>query len=94
MTIQDISDLIQDRINDKLNDSHSKPFKKEQQVPPPQYHLECSSDKVKHRVTSYNLKSQFSGRKIYDFALLSKFGTGISVINEGSDLLTVGELVN
>lgn len=49
---------------------------------------------MKHRVTAFDLKSQFGGCKIHDFGLLSQLGLGISIINEGSDLLTVGEMVN
>ena len=83
-------------LSDLDEDPVDKPtaFQKDDRAPPPQYYLESSRGNAKHRVTSHQLRNQFGGRKIHDFALLSKLGTGISVIEEGTDILTVGELVN
>ena len=77
------------------NNNDDDTFTKDACSPPPQYHLELSLGQVKHRVTAYQLKSQFGGQKLHDFGLLSQLGTGISLVNNRSEkILTVDELVN
>ena len=49
---------------------------------------------MKERVTTYNLQTHFGGQKFQNFSLLSKLGTGITVINNDNNVPTVGELVN
>ena len=49
---------------------------------------------MKDRVTAYDLQTHFGGQKLKDFSLLSKLGTGISIINNVNEIPTVGELVN
>ena len=92
LNIDDIRDFLKD--NDKENTDISTPFKKQQRAPPPQYHLESSRGDVKDRLTSYQLQSYFGGRHLKDFGLLSKLGTGVSVIDSDQDIPTIGELVN
>ena len=69
-------------------------FEKEKGVPPSQYHLESSLGDVKDHLTSYQLQSYSGGRHLKDFGLLSKLGTGISVVDFDQDIPTIGELVD
>ena len=69
-------------------------FEKEKRAPPPQYHLESSRGNVKDRLTAYHLQSYFGGYHLKDFGLLSKVGTGVSVVDSDQDIPTIGELVN
>ena len=73
---------------------NTEQFEKEKRAPPPQYHLESSRGDVKERLTTYQLQSYFGGRHLKDFGLLSKLGTGISVIYSDREIPTIGELVN
>ena len=92
LNITDIKEIITDNLGDQANPN--EPFQKEDRAPPPQYHLESSRGDVKTRVTPFDLKSHFGGRKLHDFSLLSKLGTGLTIVNDNSDLISVGELVN
>ena len=92
-----LKELNIDDIRDFLREEEppdSKPFEKEKRAPPPQYHLESSRGDVKDRLTSFQLQSYFGGRHLKDFSLLSKLGTGLSVVDDDQHIPTVGELVN
>ena len=93
MTVRDLKDLIDDP-NDTSTDCNTKPFEKDTQAPPPQYHLKYSSGEVKHCVASFDLKSQFNGLKIHDFNLGLKLGTSVSITKDTTETLSIGELVN
>ena len=69
-------------------------FKKEKRSPPPHYHLESSCGNAKDRLTSYQLQSYFWVLLLKEFGLLSKLGTGVSVVDSDQDIPTIGELVN
>ena len=69
-------------------------FEKEKRAPPLQYHLESSRGNIKDRFISYQLQSCFGGRHLKDFGLLSKLGTGVSVLDSNQDIPTIGELVD
>ena len=88
LNINDIKDFL------KNNEPPDKQFEKQDRAPPPQYHLESSRGDVKDRLTAYNLQTYFGGKQLKDFSLLSKLGTGLSVIDNDQDLTTIGELVN
>ena len=93
MNIHDIKDFINDNEH-FAQDEKDEQFTKDDRPPPPQYHLESSRGEVKDRVTANDLQTHFGGRKLKDFSLLSKLGTGISIINNVNEIPTVGELVN
>ena len=88
LNIDDIRDFLQEKS------PTSKLFEKEQRVPPLRYHLGPSRGDVNNRLTSYQLQSYFRVRHFTDFSLLSKLGTGLTVIDDDQDILTIGELVN
>ena len=69
-------------------------FTKADTKPPPQYHLESSRGAVKDRLTRHTLQSYFGGRQLKDYKILSKLGTGLSVIDNKNEIPTVGSLVN
>ena len=73
---------------------NTEQFEKEKRAPPPQYHLESSRGDVKDRLTAFELQTHFGGCQLKDFGLLSKLGTGVSVIDSGQDIPTIGHLVN
>ena len=72
------------------NPNHSE----KKRAPPPQYHLESSRGDVKDRFTAFQLQSYFGGRQLKDYTLLSKLGTGLSVVDNDQNIPTVSELVN
>ena len=72
----------------------SEQFEKEKCALPPQYHSKSSHGDVKDCLTSDQLQSYFWGYYLKDFDLLSKLGTGVSVIDSDQDINTIGELVN
>ena len=88
LNIDDIRDFLQEES------PTSKPFEKEQRVPPPRYHLESSRGDVKDRLTLFQLQLYFGGRHLSDYSLLSKLGTGLTVIDDDQEIPTIGELVN
>ena len=88
LNIDDIRDFLQ------KESPTSKPFEKEQRAPPPRYHLESSRGDIKDHLTSYQLQSYFGGRHRTDYSLLSKLGTGLTVIDDDQEIPTIGELVN
>ena len=88
INIDDICDFLQAEF------LTSKPFKKEQHAPPPRYHLESSRGDVNDCLTSYQLQSYFGGHHLPDYSLLSRLGTGITVVDDDHDIPTIGELVN
>lgn len=88
LDINDIKDLMQDSTIDL------PPFEKQERKPPPQYHLGTSCGDVIERLTNHTLQSYFGGRQLQDYRLLSKLGTGISVINNKNEIPTVGSMVN
>ena len=89
LNIDDIRDFLKEE-----SPNFPKPFEKEQRAPPPRYHLESSCGDVKDRLTSYQIQSYFGGRHLPDYSLLSKLGTGLTVIDDDCDIPTIGELVN
>ena len=96
MMMDALKELNIDDIRDFLKEEspNSKPFEKEKRAPPPRYHLESSRGDVKDRLTSYQLQSYFGGRHLTDYSLLSKLGTGLTVIDDDQEIPTIGELVN
>ena len=88
LNIDDIQDFFQEE-SPTFN-----PFEKEQRAPPPRYHLESSRGDVKDRLTSYQHQSYFGGRHLSDYSLLSKLGTGLTVVVDDQEIPTIGELVN
>ena len=89
LNINDIKDFLM-----AGGPAQTKRFEKEKRAPPPQYCLESSCGDVKDRLTSYQLQLYFGGRHLNDFGLLSKLGTGVSMIDSDQDIPTIGELVN
>ena len=69
-------------------------FEKKKRVPSPQYHLESSCGDFNGQLMTYQLQSYFGGRHLKDLDLLSKLGTGVSVVDSDQDIPTIGELVN
>ena len=45
-------------------------------------------------MTRHTLQSYFGGRQLKDYKLLSKLGTGLSIIDSKNEIPTVGSLVN
>ncbi|OEU11655.1 hypothetical protein FRACYDRAFT_244773 [Fragilariopsis cylindrus CCMP1102] len=88
LDMNDIKDLMQD------SDTDAPLFEKQERKPPLQYHLESSRGDVIERLTNHTLQSYFGGRQLKDYRLLSKLGTGISVIDNKNDIPTVGSMVN
>ena len=90
LNINDIKDFLMAGSPENTTEQ----FKKEQRAPPPQYHLKSSCGDVKDRLTAYELQTYFGGSQLKDFGLLSKLGTGVSVIDSDQDIPTIGQLVN
>ena len=97
LMMEALKELNTNDIKDFLMDSSpakTEQFEKEKRAPPSQYHLESSRGDVKDQLTSYQLQSYFGDCHLKDFGLLSKLGTGLSVIDSDQDISTIGELVN
>jgi hypothetical protein len=86
--MNDIKDLMQD------SGDGEPPFEKQERKPLPQYHLESSRGDIIECHTNHTLQSYFGGRQLKDYTLLSKLGTGISVIGNKNEIPTVGSMVN
>ena len=76
--LEDISD---DETVCANNCNQGKEFLKTSTKPPPQYHLESSQGDKDDWLTRHTLQSYFGGRKLKDYKILSKLGTGLSVID-------------
>ena len=61
---------------------------------PPQYHLESSQGDKKDMLTRHTLQSYCGGQQLKDYRILSKLGTGLSVIDNRNEISTVSSLVN
>ena len=86
-----LKELNIDDIRDFLKEEYPnfKPFEKEKRAQPPRYHLESSRGDVKDRLTSFQLQSYFGGRHLKDYSLLSKLGTGLTVVDDDQDIPTI-----
>ena len=69
-------------------------FSKTATKSPPQYHLELIWGDKKDRLARHTLQSYFGGQQLKDHKILSKLGTGLSVIDNKKKILMVGLLVN
>ena len=94
MLMEALKELNISDIKDFLNNDKSKPFEKQKLKPPPQYHLESGHGDTKDRLTAFQLQSYFGGRQLKEHNLLSKLGTGLSVMDNDQEIPTVGEMVN
>ena len=94
MSMEALKELNISDIKEFLNNDTSKRFKKQKRAPPPQYHLESNGGDVKDRLIAFQLQFNFGGCQLRDYNLLSKLGTGLSVVDNDQDIPTVGELVN
>lgn len=59
----------------------------------PQYYLESSCGDKKDWLTQHTLQSYFGGRQPKNYWVLSKPGTGLSVIENKNEIFTIGSLV-
>lgn len=96
LMLEGLKELNIHDIQDSLNKAKptDKPFKKDTHTVPAQYHLESSCGTVKDRLSVYQLKLYFGGKKLKYFCVLSSLRDGLTIVDNNHNVPIVSELVN